>query len=246
MKEIPSDGFIIFRGIFHTTTLITTSTEVLADVFVHKSHNFGKPPLRKTIMRKIIGNSLATADSDEHRHMRKIIIPAFHFRNIRDLYPMFWAKLTEFCHALSKDFGERSDRVLEIGHYSTQVTMDMIGLGGLGRDLNSLQYSDDELVKIYEDIFEPMKKKVLYFLFHIFLSPWVVERLPRGLNKRLKVGRSRLRKICSDFVAEKKVKIKVESSGSQKSQDILSCTIRSNEFPDENLVYHLLTTLAAG
>lgn len=100
MKDIPNDGLVVFRGIFHTTTLMPTSTEALADVFVHKSYSFGKPPFRKTIMKKIIGKSLVTPDGEEHRQMRKSITSAFHFRNIRDLYPMFWAKSTEFRHII--------------------------------------------------------------------------------------------------------------------------------------------------
>lgn len=50
---------------------------------------------------------------------------------------------------------------------------------------------------------------MLYFLSHIFLSPWMVEQLPWGLNNRLKFGMIRLRKICGDFVAKKKAKMKL-------------------------------------
>jgi hypothetical protein len=43
-------------------------------------------------------------------------------------------------------------KTLEIGHYSTQVTLDIIGLAGLGRDIGSLRDSEDELIQNYEEI----------------------------------------------------------------------------------------------
>jgi cytochrome P450 len=246
MKETPNDGLILSYGVFHTTRLIVTSPSALADILVHKSYDFEKPPFARTFLKKFLGNGLLTSEGEEHKHYRKRITPAFHFRHIKDLYPVFWAKSTEFCYAVQKDLTERPDRVLEIGHYSTQVTMDIIGLAGLGRDIGSLRNSEDELIKNYEEILEPTKEKALYFISHIVLSPWVVSMLPWGLNKRVKTLTGNLNRICSDFVADRKARMKLESADSQGSGDILSLMIKSNDFSDENLVDQLLTFLAAG
>ncbi|EUC48254.1 hypothetical protein COCMIDRAFT_34304 [Bipolaris oryzae ATCC 44560] len=232
IKETPNDGLILSRYILHTTSLVATSMEALADILVHRSSDLEKPPFAKTLMKKYIGNSLITTEDEEHRHLRKMTTPAFHFRNIKNLYPVSWAKSTEFCRTLNKTLGERPDRVLDIWHYSTQVTMDVIGLAGLGHDMDSSQHRDDRLINVYKEIFEPTKDKLLFFICQISLSPCVVDKLSRGLNK-------------NDFVAEKKAKLKLESAGSQGSLDVVPCMIRSNEFPDENLVDHLMKLAAA-
>lgn len=246
MKETPNDGLILSEGFFHTTRLIVTSPAALADILVHHSYDFEKPPFSRTFLTKFLGNGLLTTEGEVHKHYRKRIAPAFHFRHIKELYPIFWTKSIEFCQALNKELCDRPDRVLEIGHYSTQVTMDIIGLAGLGRDIGSLRNSEDELIKNYEEILEPTREKALYFISHLVLSPWVVSKLPWGLNRRVKILTGNLKRICKDFVADRKAKMKLESVDSQSSNDILSLMICSNDFSDENLVDQLLTFLAAG
>ncbi|EOA90689.1 uncharacterized protein SETTUDRAFT_36198 [Exserohilum turcica Et28A] len=246
MKETPNDGLVLSHGFFHTTRLIVTSPLALADILVHKSYDFEKPAFARGFLVKFLGQGLLTSEGDEHKHHRKRIAPAFHFRHIKELYPVFWAKSTEFVRVLQKDLAERPNHVLEIGHYSTQVTMDIIGLAGLGRDIGSLRNSDDELIKNYEEILEPTREKVLYFVSHIVLSPWVVSKLPWKLNERVRITTGTLKRICTEFVADKKAKMKVGGADSSESRDILSIMIRSNDFSDENLVDQLLTFLAAG
>jgi cytochrome P450 len=246
MKETPNDGIILTRGFFHTTRLILTTPAALADILVHKSYDFEKSPFVRGFLQKFIGDGLLVTEGDEHKHQRKIITPAFHFRHIKELYPVFWSKSIEFCDAVKASLVEEPSRVLEIGHYSTQVTLDIIGLAGLGREIGSLRNSDDELIKNYKEMLEPTKEKVVYFVAHVVLSPWVVSKLPWKLNETVRITTDNLKRICKEFVAERKATMKHESQDSQGSHDILSIMIRSNEFSDENLVDQLLTFLAAG
>jgi cytochrome P450 len=246
MKDTPNDGIILTRGYFHTTRLILTTPAALADVLVHKSYDFEKPPFARGFLRKFLGDGLLITEGDEHKHHRKRIAPAFHFRHIKELYPVFWSKSIEFCDAIRRDLCAQPSNGLEIGHYSTQVTLDIIGLAGLGRDICSLRNSDDELIKNYEEILEPTTEKAAYFVAHLVFSPTFVSWLPWKLNERVRITTGNLKRICKEFVAERKEKMKLEGAESQKSRDILSIMIRSNDFSDENLVDQLLTFLAAG
>jgi cytochrome P450 len=170
-------------------------------------------------------------------------MPAFHFRHIKELYPIFWSKSIEFCNAVGRALQDNEDTVLEIGHYSTQVTLDIIGLAGLGRDINSLRNSDDELIKNYEELLEPTTEKAVFFLMHLIFPSWMVAMMPWRLNERVRVTTTTLKQICTDFVGQKKANMKHES---RESLDILSIMLRSNNFSDSNLVDQLLTFLAAG
>jgi cytochrome P450 len=178
-----------------------------------------------------------------HKHHRKHITPAFHFRHIKELYPVFWSKSIEFCDAVKATLMDDKTKTLEIGHYSTQVTLDIIGLAGLGRDIGSLRDSEDELIQNYEEILEPSTEKAVYFLLHLIFPGWLIESLPWKLNDRVRITTSNLKRICTEFVAQKKSRMKLES---EESVDILSIMIRSNDFSDANLVDQLLTFLAAG
>lgn len=247
MKETPNDGIILTRGFFHTDRLILTSPAALADVLVHNSYDFEKPPWTRDFLRKFLGDGLLMTEGEEHRHHRKHIMPAFHFRHIKELYPVFWNKSLELCRSVKASLEQQASDVLEIGHFSTQVTLDIIGLAGLGRDINSLRNSDDELIENYEEILEPTTEKGIYFVLHLIMPPWLIAILPWKLNQRVKITTSNLKRICNEFVAERKEKMKYEvASEKEESRDILSIMIRSNNFSDQNLADQLLTFLAAG
>ena len=156
---------------------------------------------------------------------------------------MFWSKSIDFCEAVGAALLETGDDVLEIGHYATQVTLDIIGLAGLGRDIGSMRNSDDELIKNYEEILEPTTEKLVYFLLHLVLPEKLIAMLPWKVNESVRTTTANLKVICTDFVAQKRSRMKLES---QESTDILSIMIRSNNFSDANLVDQLLTFLAAG
>ena len=246
MKEIPNNGIILTRGFFHTDRLILTTPAALADVLVHKNYDFEKPPWARAFLKRFLGDGLLMTEGFEHKHHRKQIMPAFHFRHIKELYPVFWSKSIEFCNAVKASLDQDVSKALEIGHYSTQVTLDIIGLAGLGRDIGSLRNSDDELIKNYEEILEPTTEKALFFVLHLIFPPWLIGILPWRLNERVKITTGNLKRICNEFVAEKKSKMRYEDMGRHESRDILSIMIRGNNFSDENLVDQLLTFLAAG
>lgn len=243
MKATPNEGIIRTLGFFHTDRLIVTNPAALSDVLVNKSYDFEKPPWSRAFLRKFLGDGLLMTEGDEHKHHRKQIMPAFHFRHIKELYPVFWTKSIEFCDAVKSSLADDASKILEIGHYSTQVTLDIIGLAGLGRDIASLRSSEDELVKNYEEILEPTSEKAIYFICHLLLPPRLIAMLPWKLNERVRITTGNLKRICTDFVVDRKLKMKHES---QESRDILSIMIRSNNFSDGELVDQLLTFMAAG
>ncbi|KAF2800716.1 cytochrome P450 3A4 [Melanomma pulvis-pyrius CBS 109.77] len=243
MKETPNDGLIHFRGLFHADRLMPTTPAALADILVHKSYDWEKPSWVRTFLRQFLGDGLLISEGDEHRHQRKNIMPAFSFRHIKDLCPVFWSKSIELCEVVKADIWDKPEKVVEINHFSTQVTMDIIGLAGLGRDIGSLRNSDDELIKSYEEILEPTNEKGVYFVFHMLFPWWFMKALPWKLNERVKITSDSLKKICRDFVQEKRARMKMES---EEHVDILSTMIRSNNFSDDGIVDQLLTFLAAG
>jgi len=132
---------------------------------------------------------------------------------------------------------------VEINHWASKVTMDIISVAGLGREFNSLYNADDELIENYNEILEPSSKKALYFDANFLFPPGLITILPWKLNQRLKATTAALRTICRELVQDKKATTK-----NQKEQhiDILSLLIRSNNFADEMLVDQLPTFLAAG
>ncbi|KAI4957129.1 hypothetical protein J4E86_005602 [Alternaria arbusti] len=113
----------------------------------------------------------------------------------------------------------------------------------MGRDTGSLLNADDELIKNYEEILEPSAEKMWYYVANIVLPHWLVSILPWKLHERARVTTRNLRRICSEFVAERRAKMQHNNA---ESRDILSIMIRDSQLSDKNLVDQLLTLLAAG
>jgi hypothetical protein len=66
MKEVENDGLILTRGWFHSDKLIVTSPAALAEVLVHKSYDFEKPPRAREFLKKILGDGLLMTEGDEY------------------------------------------------------------------------------------------------------------------------------------------------------------------------------------
>ncbi|EKG13519.1 Cytochrome P450 [Macrophomina phaseolina MS6] len=240
-KTIPNDGIIRFRGFFNVDRLLLTEPRTLADVLVHKTYDFEKPTKLRAFLRRILGDGLIIVEGDEHRFQRKNIMPSFSFRHIKELYPIFWSKAVALTEGVGAEMQESP--VVEINHWSTKVTLDIIGLAALGRDFNSLKNSEDPLVGTYEEVLEPTMEKTVFFTLHIVGLEKIVRILPWRVNEVMRETTTRLKNICQQLLTDKKATAKAEG---EEQKDILSVMMRSNLFGDDMLIDQLLTFLAAG
>jgi cytochrome P450 len=252
MIEIPNDGIIMFRGFGHQPRLVLTNPKALSEVLVQKTYDYKKPAPLRAFLRRILGDGLIIVEGDEHKFQRKNIMPVFSFRHIKDLYPMMWKKAVALTQGIEAEVRDKMDSakeekgvtgVAEINHWANKVTMDIIGVAGLGREFNALKNSDDPLIQNYEELLEPTVEKLTFFAMQIVFPQALVNRLPWRLNERMRVVTGNLKTVCSQLVREKRELVK---TGSEEHLDILSVLLKSNNFSDQQLVDQLLTFLAAG
>jgi cytochrome P450 len=253
MIEIPNDGLLMFRGFGHQPRLILTNPKALGEVLVQKPYDYKKPAPLRAFLRRILGNGLIIVEGEEHKFQRKHIMPVFSFRHIKELYPMMWKKGVALTQGVEAEIREqfqddekRPSGVTDVNHWANRVTMDIIGVAGLGRDFNALKNSDDPLIQNYEELLEPTKEKLTYFATQIVLPQGLVNILPWKLNDRMRAITSNLKEICAQLVRDKRELLKSSGDDKEKHIDILSVLLRSNNFSDPQLVDQLLTFLAAG
>lgn len=262
LKELPNEDIIRLHGIFGGELLLLAHPQPLAEVLVHKSYDFHKPTQLRKFLRLVLGDGLILVEGDEHKFQRKHLMPAFSFRHIKELYPTFWSKAIELMHCVAAEVHENptpfkddvkekdghsqpasAQAVVEINHWANKVTMDIIGVAGLGRQFNSLHNANDDLTRNYETLLEPTTGKAVYFGLNVMLTRRFVAMLPLRLNRVLKETTTKLRSICGQLVNDKKSSVKVQP---EEHIDILSLLIKSNNFDDSQLIDQLLTFLAAG
>ena len=135
--------------------------------------------------------------------------------------------------------------VIEFGDWATRVTLDIIGLAGMGRDFGALRNLDDPLVRDYNTLLEPTTDRAIFFAVNILGPQDLILKLPIKLSRDLIRTTTNLKGFCLEHVAEMRRRGK-EIKDSAEATDILSLLLKSNDFSDEDLVDQLLTFLAAG
>ncbi|XXG98859.1 hypothetical protein Hte_005189 [Hypoxylon texense] len=252
IQDIPNDGLVALREVTDSRLLVT-APNVLADLLVHNSYDFEKPQNMRKFLGSVLGKGLVTTEGDEHKFLRKNSLNAFSFRRVKGLYPMIWKNSIAFTEALEDNIRQQSAKAdetsdppkgkAEITRWASKVTLNIIGIAGLGHDFNVLQNSDDPLVENYETIFNPSKQMLLYFILSAWFSVRLVRMLPWKMNQVFEQATVALRRICSQLVRDKREAIRKNEGD---NVDILSLLIQSENFSDNDLCDQLLTYLAAG
>jgi len=246
VQDIPNTGLLRFRGFFNEDRLIPTSPETLKSVLSDNSYDFEKPPAIRKFLVKILGAGLILVEGDVHKFQRKNVLPSFQLKHIKELYPVFWGKSRGLLEGIEKELDGSPDadnHVVEFGEWATRVTLDIIGLAGMGRDFNAVWNDDDPLVHAYNELLEPTMERAIYFATNIVGPQDLIQKLPISQNKVLRETTGKLKSICLQTVRERRQKVK---RGGENGTDILSLLIESNNFSDEELVDQMLTFLAAG
>lgn len=242
MNEIPNDGIIRFTGLLHHDWLLLTDPSSLSEVLVHKAYDYVKPPLMLQFIRTLFGNGLVAAEGEQHKFQRKHAMPAFSFRHIMELYPLFWAKAAEMTRCVASELRQQ-DGVVEMSQWATKAALDIVGVTELGHDFHSLTATDNELAKNYIQTFEPTASNVFFSAANLFIPYWFTAKLPWSPNQVVARVTGITKRCLHQLVTDKKEMIKTQSD---HQVNILSILLKSNSFDDDMIVEQLLTILTVG
>ena len=252
MNDIPNDGLILFRGLFHNkANLVLTTPESIQDALITHAYDYQKQPRTRRFLERILGEGLIVVEGKEHKAQRKSVAPAFHGKHIRDLVPLFWNKSLVFTDAATAEMVGESDEktglktgVVEISALASRITLDIIGMACLGRDFKAIQNSNDELATQYEELLNPKRGNItVLFTMNMVFPPSLLRWVPWQAQRNMERVGLNLRRICRELVQTKKAELAEKSS---EHIDILSVLVKSGGFDDDGYVNQLLTFLAAG
>ncbi|GAB7355339.1 hypothetical protein MBLNU459_g5868t1 [Dothideomycetes sp. NU459] len=249
MEEIPNDGLIRYTNWLNSERVLLTNPKTLAEVLSTKNYEFIKPAHFRSVLGKILGVGVLLAEGDEHKVQRKNLMPAFHYRHVKDLYPVFWSKAKEMIDGISiaikapSEGSEKPSNVVEAGDWTSRATLDIIGVAGMGQDFGALKNPQNKLYQTYRTVFNPPSGVRFLQVLSVFLPPWFLRSLPLKRNGELQAASSLIKQTCRDLIEAKRAKME---KGERTEVDILSVAIESGGFTDEDLVNQLMTFLAAG
>lgn len=178
-------------------------------------------------------------------------MPAFAYRHVKDLYPVFWAKSTKLVNALMAVVNKEDPGVplsetpvIEIGNWGSRAALDIIGVAGMGKDFNAIDNPETELNRTYRKVFEPTKSGQILNLMGFFLPQWLIRAIPVSHNNNIIEASETIKKVARGLIRAKKEKL--ERTEKRTEVDILSVAIESGGFSEEDLVNQMMTFLAAG
>ncbi|KPI45859.1 Cytochrome 4d1 [Cyphellophora attinorum] len=233
-NEIPNNGLIRYRHLFNRDRVLVVSPKGLAEVMVTKSYDFVKPDFIAAGIGRILGMGILFAEGDEHKKQRKALGPAFNFRHIKQLYPIFWTKSVEMVDAIISQ---------SIGEWASRATLDIIGVAGLGQDFDSIAKPDTELNRVYRAIFQPSRTGQILALLQFFIPSFIIQNLPIKRNEDVMAASKVARDTSQRLIDQKRRAIAAKQ---ELSPDITSIALESGGFSDEDLVNNMMTFLAAG
>ncbi|ETI19320.1 hypothetical protein G647_09152 [Cladophialophora carrionii CBS 160.54] len=258
-NEMPNDGLVRYLHLWNRERLLVTNPKGLAEVLTTKSYEFVKPDLVSAGIGRILGVGVLLAEGEDHKMQRKNLLPAFHFRHIKELYPIFWAKSTEMVRAIQEEVKNMSSSssvsadtdatttttppAVEIGEWGSRATLDIIGVAGMGQDFHALQDPTNELNRVYRAVFSPDRTAQILGLLGFFLPAWFLNALPVDRNSQVQAAANVAKDTCRRLVEQKRRRL---ANKEPMQPDIISVALESGGFTDEDLVNNMMTFLAAG
>jgi cytochrome P450 len=242
-KTVPNDGLIRFQGFLDTEHLLLTSPEALNEVLVKHSYDFIKPPGAAKIFNKFLGPTfLLIAEGLQHREAKRSMQPPFNLRQVREMYPVFWAKATDMTNGieLSTPLDEHGALVADVELWAHEATLDAIFGAMFGRHFLDSPHKN-ELLKLYESVLSPKWDIKLYFMMTAVLPLWTLKLIPGNISQRVDAASSRLRQAVKALIEDRKREV-----GKEIHKDIVIQLIERDYFTDEELVSNILGLLIAG
>lgn len=245
IKSTPNDGILVLWFAFYLSyQILLTKPETIMEALNTRNYDWEKPSPSKQFLERTIGRGLVSSEGDEHKQMRKSVQPAFSGHHIKNLVPLFYSKGLQFADSLAQKAQAAPGHSLEMMSQMTRVTLDIIGLAGVGKDFDTIENDEDPLAKLYGIITDTSKgPPIIFFWMQAFVPRWIVRLMRGSIYAQVAEAQIELRARVRLLMQEKRQRM-VEKS--EQQNDIIAIIMRSGDFSDDYLVNQLLTFLAAG
>ena len=189
---------------------------------------------------------------------RKSLQPAFSFRHIKDLYPIFWAKGVEMVKVMERELelgSAAGNRLIRMDSYASRATLDVIGVAGMDCDFKALQDPGNELNRQYRLVTRdsPLSSRILFLIGLLTSCSRLMIKVPTKFNRQVTSASAAIRGIARQMIHRKKERLEAEKNASislEKTErddvDIVSVALRSGTFSEGNMTDQMMTFLGAG
>ncbi len=236
----PLYRFSIMRRRF----VVTADSEVIATLLRDRPEVMKRTSRTAQMLEEVGTRGLFTAEGDEWRRQRKLVMRALTPEVIHNFFPTLSA-LTERLRRrwqAAVDAGQPVDVARDLKAYTLDVT---IGLA-MGQDINTLEVEDNPLQRDIEFLFKLVAKRITSPIAY-----WRVPLFKRAIDHEADAAAARVRSAIFGFIAEARHKMEQNPALRLKPTNMLEALIAARDedgsgFTDEAVVGNAVTMVFAG
>ncbi|KAI0656926.1 cytochrome P450 [Cubamyces menziesii] len=209
----------------------------------------------------LLGAGLLSVLGDAHRKQRKMLMPVFSAKHLRELTPVFYEVTERLIQAISQRVQD-TPRDIDLLDWMGRTALEIVGQAGMGHSFDPLVSDDasDPFTKAAKEYlplsFTPemmVVRQLSPFLTQLgpaWLRRWIVERIPISRTQKLKEVVDVLHQTSVKIIEKKRVALQKGDYAAGK--DIMGVLLKANmaadeseRLPDDEIVGQINTLLFA-
>ncbi|KAJ7055969.1 cytochrome P450 [Mycena amicta] len=230
----------LFHGLFSVSELHTADLKALNHIVTHSEIYF-RAEATRDFGRRLMGDSILSAELDPHKRQRRVMNPAFGVAQIRALTEIFMDKSVQLRDIWSTQIAEQggasSGSTIEVSSGLRKMTLDVIGRAGFGYEFDALEAhgKPNELNRAFGDLFHS-PHTTLYATMRLTQSAFpILKLLPLPGGNALNSARTRMYTIGSEIIKKSKANLAAQADSEQDPvktlvgrRDLLSILLKAN------------------
>ncbi|KAH8653877.1 cytochrome P450 [Xylariales sp. PMI_506] len=190
---------------------------------------------------------ILVAPPQKHKLDRKLLQPAFKFKYIKELSPVFWTEGARFLVAIEKQLNESKNGIIDIGERLHHVTLDIITLTAFGASINAVDEPTSRDVKHFRNLFASKSSHLIYRFTAFLLPSWIYRRLPVNARREIMMARDVITEFIHPLIQQRRDNINTSKSEQYAQGDIIATLLQSgSEFSDNYLIDQSMDFMIAG
>ncbi|ESK92976.1 cytochrome p450 [Moniliophthora roreri MCA 2997] len=223
---------------------------------------YEKPWQSRKLITSLIGEGMLSAEGQTHKRQRRVATPAFSIQNMRALVPLVFRKGEElkdkWAAMLDRDAEKQREAIVDVCHWVSRATFDVIGLAGFDYNFNAIQDETNELFVAYKEMFEvAISQSNMFRTLMTVYIPYLNKLFPDKIARTVERCQSVIRRVAGHLIQEKKRKIAdgIKSGYAYEGKDLLTLLLKSNDavdlppehrISDEDILNNINTFMFAG
>ncbi len=222
--------------------LVISRTDLIAAMLRDRPDAWRRPRPMQNIIREMGGHGLFSAEGDDWRRQRKLVMGAFDPGHLKSYFPSL-VRVTERLRARLDDAARRGE-VLDLQTVLMRYTVDVTAGLAFGIDMNTQQQPHDALQAHLDKVF-PMLMRRIFAPF----PWWRYLRLPsdRAFERHL----VKVHEAIGGFVSAARERMALDPRLHEKPTNLLEALIAARDdegagLSEEEVVGNVMTVLLAG